>query len=169
MSQNPAPTGHPPWWNGARGEWFVVAQVVLIGAVFLGPRTVGGPPGWPFPLSPGSLVVGGVLMAAGGGLLVAGSVRLGRALTPLPYPKDGSALVQTGPYGLVRHPMYGGGLVLALGWALFVQGWLTLTYVAALFVLLDVKSRREERWLAARFPGYAAYRRRVRKLIPFVY
>ena len=34
---------------------------------------------------------------------------------------------------MVRHPMYSGGLVLALGWALFVRGWLTLGYVAALF------------------------------------
>ncbi len=42
-------------------------------------------------------------------------------------------------------------------------------YVAALFVLLDVKSRREERWLVEKFPEYPAYQRRVRKLIPFVY
>jgi protein-S-isoprenylcysteine O-methyltransferase Ste14 len=39
----------------------------------------------------------------------------------------------------------------------------------ALFVLLDVKSRHEERWLAAKFPAYSSYKRRVRKLIPFIY
>ncbi len=108
-------------------------------------------------------------MVAGGVLLVAGLVRLGRGLTPLPYPKDGAELIQTGPFALVRHPMYSGGLILALGWALYVQGWLTLGYVVALFVFLDVKSRREERWLAERFPTYATYQQRVRKLIPFVY
>jgi len=108
-------------------------------------------------------------MVLGGALLVAGLVRLGRGLTPLPYPKDDARLVQTGPFSLVRHPMYGGGLVLALGWAVYVQGWLTLGYVLALFVFLDAKSRREERWLAERFPEYAAYQRRVRKLIPFVW
>jgi protein-S-isoprenylcysteine O-methyltransferase Ste14 len=65
--------------------------------------------------------------------------------------------------------MYTGGLVAALGWAIAIQGWLTLGYVLVLLVLLDAKSRREERWLAERFPMYAAYQQRVRKLIPFVY
>lgn len=101
--------------------------------------------------------------------MAAGLVRLGRGLTPLPYPKDGAELVQTGAFALVRHPMYAGGLVLGVGWALHVQGWLTLGYVAALFVFADVKSRREEKWLVERYPAYATYQRRVRKLIPFVY
>ena len=52
---------------------------------------------------------------------------------------------------------------------MWVHGWLTLGYVVVLFILLDLKSRREEEWLLLRFPGYAAYRSKVRKLIPFVY
>ena len=154
---------------GAHGEWLVVAQVLLIGLVFLGPRTVVGQPAWPFPFPHACLIVGVVLMIVGSLLLVAGLVRLGRGLTPLPYPKDGAELIQTGPFALVRHPMYSGGLILGLGWALYVHAWLTLGYVVLLFVFLDLKSRREEGWLAERFPMYAAYRQRVRKLIPFVY
>ncbi len=53
--------------------------------------------------------------------------------------------------------------------ALYVQSWLTLGYVAVLFVFLDLKSRREARLLIERFPEYVDYRRRVRKLVPFVY
>src|SRR5512134_2256907 len=82
-----------PWWKGARGEWLVVAQVALIGLVFLGPRSVAGQPAWSFPFPDARQVVGGVLMVLGGSLLVAGLVRLGRALTPLPYPKDDATLV----------------------------------------------------------------------------
>jgi protein-S-isoprenylcysteine O-methyltransferase Ste14 len=128
-----------------------------------------GRPASVFPFPQAWPVVGSVFMVVGGALLVAGLLRLGRGLTPLPYPKEGADLIETGPFALVRHPMYSGGIGLAFGWALYVQGWLTLGYVVALFALLDAKSRREERWLAEKFPAYAAYQRRVRKLIPFLY
>ena len=169
MSIDPVVADKAPWWKGAHGERLVVIQVVLIGLVFLGPRTVAGWPTWPFPFPLACAFMGGAFMVGGGVLLVAGLVRLGPGLTPLPYPKDGAELVQTEPFALVRHPMYGGGFVLGLGWALFIHGWLSLGYVAVLFAFLDVKSRREERWLAERFPTYASYQQRVRKLIPFVY
>ena len=126
-----------PWWKGARGEWFAVAQVVLIGLTFFGPRTVFGQPAWRLPFPHACLVVGGLSMVGGGVLFVAGLVSLGRGLTPLPYPKDGAELIQTGAFALVRHPMYSGGIILAFGWALYVQGWLTLGYVVAPFVLLE--------------------------------
>ncbi len=169
MSPDPGVVEHGPWWKGARGEWLVVVQVALMGLVFFGPRTIGGWPDAPFPYPRACSTLGCVLILIGGVLLVAGGVRLGASLTPLPYPKEEASLVETGPYALVRHPMYSGGLILAVGWALGVQGWLTLLYAAVMFLFLDVKSRREERWLVEKFPGYAAYRRRVRKLIPFVY
>jgi protein-S-isoprenylcysteine O-methyltransferase Ste14 len=137
--------------------------------VFFGPRTLFGRPAWAFPFPHACPLVGRVLMVAGGALLLAGLLRLGPGLTPLPFPREGAALVQTGPFALVRHPMYGGGLVLAVGWALCVQGWLTLGYVAALFVFLDAKSRREERWLVEKYPEYPAYQRRVRRFVPFLY
>ena len=157
------------WWKGARGEWLVVGQVVLIGLVFFGPRTVFGHPTWSFPSATVCPIVGGLLMVVGGILLLAGLVKLGPGLTPLPYPKEGARLVETGPFALVRHPMYSGGLVLALGWALYVRGWLTVGYVVVLFLFLDRKATREERWLAEKYPAYGNYQRRVRKLIPFLY
>jgi len=163
-------SGRPiPWWRGARGEWYVVAQIALILVVFLGPRTVPGLPVWPAPLAGMSVVAGAVIALAGFGLLLAGLFRLGPNLTPLPYPTSRATLIRTGPYRLVRHPMYAGGIALAFGWALFVRGWLTLAYAVVLLLFLEVKATREERWLVDRFPDYPDYQRRVRKLIPFVH
>ncbi|MDD4872941.1 MAG: isoprenylcysteine carboxylmethyltransferase family protein [Kiritimatiellae bacterium] len=169
MSSDLTAVGCKPWWKGARGEWFVVVQIVFMGLVFLGPRTVAGQPAWRFPFPQVCMLVGGALMVMGGVLFVAGLVRIGRRLTPLPYPKDKTELIQTGAFALVRHPMYGGGLIFCLGWALYIHGWLTLGYVVGLFVSLDMKARREEKWLTEKFPEYVAYRQRVRKFIPFVY
>jgi protein-S-isoprenylcysteine O-methyltransferase Ste14 len=159
---------HSPWWRGARGEWYVAAQLLLMAIVFFGPRTLAALPAWPAPIAAIARFAGAALMLAGGALLLAGVLRLGSALTPLPYPKPDAALVQSGPYRLVRHPMYAGGIALAFGWALVVHGWLTLAYATVLLVFLDIKSAREERWLVEKFPDYADYRRRVRKLIPFI-
>jgi protein-S-isoprenylcysteine O-methyltransferase Ste14 len=157
------------WWKGSRGEWLVVVQVFLMGFLFLGPRHWPGPSNRPFPFPGACRIVGLLLVPAGGLLFLAGIMRLGRGLTPLPHPKDNSTLIQTGPFALVRHPIYGGGIIAGLGWALCVQGWLTLGYAIVLFLFLDAKSRLEEKWLAQRFPDYADYQRRVHRLIPFLY
>lgn len=155
------------WWRGTRGEGFVLAQLALFALLAFGPRTLAWIPAWPWPAV--WRIAGASLMAAGALIALTASLSLGRALTPLPYPREGSHLVETGPYALVRHPIYSGVLLLALGWAFWTRGALTFGYALVLFALLDAKSRREERWLGARFSGYVRYRRRVRKLIPFVY
>ncbi len=149
-----------------RGGWWVVAQApLLVLAIVLPPWTARGDGGFGHPLQ-----WLGLALAAGGVLLVlAGLVALGRALTPFPHPREGARLVTRGLYGLVRHPVYAGLLVGALGWAL---AWLSvwgLAYSALLGVFFDRKARREERWLRSRFPEYATYARRVRRLIPGIY
>jgi protein-S-isoprenylcysteine O-methyltransferase Ste14 len=157
------------WWKGRRGEWYVLAQVGLFLLVALGPRTASWLPAWPEALRGASPFVGIALMAGGALWAVAGGAALGRGLTPLPHPKDGGTLIDTGPFAFVRHPMYCGGIWAAVGWALCTRSLLTLAYAAVLTVFFDVKASREERWLSAAFPGYPAYQARVRKLIPFVY
>ena len=158
-----------PWWKGARGEWYVVAQVALFALVVFGPRTWPGLPAWAPPFTWLGWLAGGALIGIGGLLAVAGIVSLGTNLTPVPYPKDDAMLVESGAYRVVRHPIYSGGIIAAFGWGLLVHGWLTLVYALILFVFFDVKSRREERWLVEKFADYPAYQKRVRKLIPFVY
>jgi protein-S-isoprenylcysteine O-methyltransferase Ste14 len=158
-----------PWWKGERGEWLVVIQVALMTLVAVGPRAIGGWPSWPFPFPRIAAMLGAALVLVGAGLFVGSLARLGPSLPALPFPKPDGTLVVRGPYAFVRHPIYAGGIVVSVGWALLVQGWLTLAYAAVLFLFLDMKARREERWLVERYPGYRDYQRRVRKFVPFIY
>jgi protein-S-isoprenylcysteine O-methyltransferase Ste14 len=157
------------WWRGTRGEWYVVVQIVLVVLIAASPPTWNGWPDWPFPGGRLVSLAGLALLVGGAGLAVGGGLKLGAALTPLPHPAAGAVLQETGVYRVVRHPMYCGVILAAFGWALLRHGWLTLGYALAGWVFIEAKVRQEERWLLERFPGYAAYQRRVRKLIPFVY
>lgn len=158
-----------PWWKNTRGEWFVVVQTVLFALIALGPASLEVP--LPLPDRLRLVLAGiGLLLGALGALLAfAGLLGLGRNLSVLPHPKDDATLVQAGAYAVVRHPIYGGLIIGAGGWALLTDSLITLGYAVLLFIFFDLKSRREERWLARKFPAYEDYRRRVRKLIPFVY
>ncbi len=150
---------------GPHGEGWVILQVILIGVIVA--AGIWGP-AWP-PASPWRQLAGVAVGALGVALLLAGVLGLGRQLTPLPRPVAGGALRDRGAYGLVRHPMYGGALLMVLSWALFTSP-LALLPFAVTAVFLEAKRRMEEAWLAQHHPGYTEYQRRVRRrLIPFVW
>jgi len=160
---------HKPFWKGSRGEWYLVVQAGLFILLVFGPRTFQGMTAWGSPYTWIGSLGGGVLLLAGILLAATGAVNLGKNLTPLPMPKKNAMLIVTGAYRLVRHPIYSGIIFMAFGWGLWLHSWLTIGYALILFAFFDIKSRREERWLEEIFPEYAAYRKRVRKLLPFVY
>jgi len=157
------------WWKGSRGEWYLLVQAGLFALLAFGPRNLQGLPAWDNPYRWLGSLVGGVLLFAGIVLAVTGVANLGKNLTPLPRPNENATLIVTGAFRFVRHPIYGGITFIAFGWGLWLHSWLTIGYALLLFAFFDIKSRREEQWLEEKFPGYAAYRKRVRKLIPFVY
>jgi protein-S-isoprenylcysteine O-methyltransferase Ste14 len=109
------------------------------------------------------------LFACAAALGLAGAIALGRNLTPFPKPRAGGALVRTGVYGIVRHPLYAAVLLAMWGWGLIWASGpaLGLALVAVLF--LKAKADREERFLREQFPEYADYVREVRQLIPWIY
>lgn len=157
-------------WKGRRGEYWVMAQAgLMLGFLLL-------PAYRPLPLAelPSVAVYGlwaaaAALMLGGLTLLVKGLLDLGQSLTPLPYPRADGQLVQTGCYGLVRHPLYGGIVLAALADAV---GQLSLSHLAGALVLLlffDLKASREEIWLSEKYADYGEYRQRVKKLIPGIY
>ena len=144
------------------GQWFVVGQFTLLLGVSVAP-------GSPRPQSRTMKVPGAALLTAGALLAGWGLRSLGRNLTALPEPVEHAELVETGVYRWVRHPIYGGLLLLAAGWSLRRGSPAGLSLTAALLGLLQAKARYEEQALSARFPGYPEYARRVRRFLPGVY
>ena len=151
---------------GPHGEGWFLAQLILFGAIAAsgaaGPAWSGGP-------RAASTVAGMALLAAGGLLSVRGVLDLRESLTPFPKPLAGATLVECGAYGLARHPIYGGLILGAAKWSLLVASIVALGLSAVLAVFFDLKSRREERWLAEKFSAYDAYRARTRRLLPWLY
>jgi protein-S-isoprenylcysteine O-methyltransferase Ste14 len=149
-----------------RGVGWVVAQFVLIGLT-VGAGLLG--PGWPDGARLVLRIVGAVLAIGGAALAVRAARALGRSLTPFPLPAASGTLVERGGYGVVRHPIYTGGLLVFTGYSLWTGVW-ALLLTAALAVLWALKARVEERHLAARYPAYDVYCDRVRwRLLPYVY
>lgn len=147
-----------------RGGWWVVAQNALTLAALLLALVFRGQ--WHYPAL---TLAGTVLLSAAGGFGIAGVCALGRNLTPYPKPLENSRLVQRGIYALVRHPLYSSLIFLSTGWALVRSSGAGLAAALALAILLDAKARREERWLREKYPDYAAYSCRVRRLLPWIY
>jgi len=135
----------------------------------MSPRTLPGLPEWSSSFKSAGTIAGRLILVSGACLAAAGTFNHGRNLTPFICPKANSILFEQGAYRLVRHPIYCGLLQMAFGWGLWIHGWLTLGYSLIFFIILDLKSRREETLLLKTFPGYAAYSARVKRLIPFIY
>ena len=150
------------------GIGFVVVQGFLLAVLFFGPSYLNtdasiAPPNGLLLWLGYSIFILGVVIA-----LIA-AINLGKNLTPLPRPKDNAELIQGGLYRFVRHPIYFGVIVLSLGWGLIQHSTLVWLYVLIIAIFFDIKSRREEQWLHAKFSAYADYQGRVRKLVPWVY
>lgn len=140
-----------------RGEGWVVAQVVLGAAVLMVAA-----------LAPGRgdagvirLGLGIALLAIGLAVAIASARALGSALTPLPSPRPGAPLSRRGPYRVVRHPIYTGLMLLAVGASLVGSAW-AFAPTVVLAVFLDRKATKEEEWLVQAHPGYDELRSAVR-------
>jgi protein-S-isoprenylcysteine O-methyltransferase Ste14 len=155
---------------GGRGEGWVIGQFVLLGLVALFSL-----PDLDSLASPETgarwlaLLLGALGLLLGAALVGLGVRDLGRQITPWPRPPDDGQLVEAGVYRSIRHPIYAGLILVAIGWATFTGSLVSLLTALGLAVWLDLKARREEAWLLARYPGYAAYRERSWRFVPRVY
>lgn len=150
----------------ARGGAWVLAQIPLLILMIFVPQWTG-IAAW---RSSAALQWSGLLLLAAGILLAALAVgALGRGLTPFPRPPRRARLCQGGAYALVRHPIYTGFTLAAIGWSLLWASAAGIVLAIALGVFFDRKAVREEAWLRRTFKFYRGYQRRVKKLIPWVY
>jgi protein-S-isoprenylcysteine O-methyltransferase Ste14 len=86
-----------------------------------------------------------------------------------PLPREGGHLVQHGPYRWIRHPMYSALLLAGVAAARLSGDGSTWLVLAALAVVLRIKSAVEERGMVARYPAYRDYQRRTRRFVPGLY
>lgn len=117
---------------------------------------------------PGGWMWAGLLpVVLGVWLALAAVPRLGRGLTPFPAPSASGQLTTTGPYRLVRHPMYGGILLVVIGASILGGSLSAIVAAAILGVLFYLKSRYEERFLRITYADYSNYARDVpKRLLP---
>jgi protein-S-isoprenylcysteine O-methyltransferase Ste14 len=83
---------------------------------------------------------------------------------------EGQKVISTGPYAIVRHPMYAGALPLVIGVPLALGSRLGLLLVIPFIGVLVWRLLDEEKFLSKNLPGYAEYLHKVRyRLVPFIW
>jgi len=113
---------------------------------------------------------GCLLALAGAALVLRSRAELGPAWSFVPKADRGTGLVTTGPYRLVRHPIYLGLALVALGESLAFGSWSALMIVLSGIVpTFGWRARAEEKLLSRTFgERYAVYRRRTKMIIPYL-
>jgi len=155
-------TGRIPWSRELRIRVVIVVVVILL--IRLGILR-----GHGLNTDPWRAGIGLVLFALGLGFAIWARIHIGRNWgTPMTQ-KDEPELVTSGPYHLVRHPIYSGILVASIGTAVALS-WLWLTAVALAGIYFLYSATVEERYMTEQFPdSYPVYRRSTKMLVPFVF
>jgi len=82
----------------------------------------------------------------------------------------GQRVIDTGPYALVRHPMYAAAMLYLIGLPLLLGSWFGLLGMLVIAFAISWRARREEETLKRELPGYSEYMARVRwRLVPYLW
>ena len=118
---------------------------------------------WPFWL-------GAIAMVAGLLFAVWAREHLGRNWSHAVEIKQGHELITTGPYSMVRHPIYTGIMAGLLGTAIALSQVRGFIAFVLLFIMLWLKLRREEQWMRSQFgETYATYAHQTAALVPYLF
>ena len=140
------------------GLWLSLAAMVMVSA--LDHRF-----GWS-PVPAAICLVGDVLVAVGLGVVALVIVQNSYAAATVRV-EAGQKLASTGLYGLVRHPMYAGNVIMMVGVPLALGSYWGLVFVVPGLIVLVSRIRDEEKLLQEELDGYREYTRKVRyRLMP---
>jgi protein-S-isoprenylcysteine O-methyltransferase Ste14 len=116
------------------------------------------------------LVLLGDVMVAVGYYIIFLALRENKWAASIIKVQPGQAVISTGPYGIVRHPMYSGGVLMILATPLALGSLWASVCAVLLCGMIAVRLLDEERYLSRNLPGYEEYCRTVRyRLIPHVW
>lgn len=148
------------FWVAAQFSLLIVWAVVVVNTA-------------PFALSSnGALVVsysGLGIVAVGLAQVMAAFYALGWNVTPMPNPRKDRALVTTGIFRYVRHPIYGGLLLMIAGTSLARFSFWGLLLCVPLVIFFLLKSFYEEQKLQKKFPHYGGYMATTKRFVPLVW
>ncbi len=113
--------------------------------------------------------LGAIMVAAGLGFAMWARAHLGRNWSGIVTVKEDHALVRTGPYRVVRHPIYSGLLLALIGTAAVIGEWRGIFAVICALIGFLWKIQVEEKRMSENFPEYTQYRRQTAALIPLLY
>jgi protein-S-isoprenylcysteine O-methyltransferase Ste14 len=154
--------GHIRWSRELRARLLIIPAAILLARLgaFRSHRAN---------TDPWLAAVGLVLFGLGLGFAIWARVHIGRNWGAPMTRKDEPELVTSGPYRLVRHPIYSGIIVAGLGTAVALS-WLWLPVFALAGIYFVYSATVEERYLTEQFPdSYPAYKRSTKMLVPFVF
>jgi protein-S-isoprenylcysteine O-methyltransferase Ste14 len=125
---------------------------------------------WRFvPVARAVFLAGVALTWLGVAFAIWARIHLGADWSGIVALKEGQRLVRSGPYALVRHPIYTGIFLAFVGTALAIGELRGLLAVALITTACLLRIRIEERWLLEEFgAAYEQYRRDVKALAPFL-
>jgi protein-S-isoprenylcysteine O-methyltransferase Ste14 len=84
--------------------------------------------------------------------------------------EGGQVVISSGPYALVRHPMYAGTLLMLLATPVALGSWWALLMFIPMLAAVDLRLIEEEKFLSRTLKGYATYRSSVRyRLLPLIW
>jgi protein-S-isoprenylcysteine O-methyltransferase Ste14 len=143
------------------GLWLSLAAMIVVSA--LDHRF-----GWS-PVPTAICLVGDVLVAAGVGVMTLVVIQNSYAAATV-HVEAGQQLASGGLYGLVRHPMYAGNLIMMVGIPLALGSYWGLVFVVPALIVLALRIRDEEKLLQEELDGYREYTQKVRhRLVPHIW